>query len=278
MVRPPLLLSVTVVMLAACGGGTQRNPVTPCTPGESRACTGVGGCSGGQVCAADGSRYEACDCGQANLDAGVTADAGTGGGATFCGFVETQIRICDGRRRTDWDFYCVDDTTSCGPHLRADRSTRHEDPLCYQRTVNTVYRDGPLPGTCAEYLAWQAGQIECFRDDQCYAPTGTPTCEQNICVCPEGVNCDCGPRAPQCDGDVLVSWNTDEACNYIEDRFDCAQIGARCDPQTRDCVPNQTRMDAGVIDSGQAEGDGGSGPGPEPDAGSGGPGPMRDAG
>jgi hypothetical protein len=34
-----------------------------CVPGATQACIGPAGCSGGQVCAADGARYEACDCG-----------------------------------------------------------------------------------------------------------------------------------------------------------------------------------------------------------------------
>ena len=34
-----------------------------CVPGTTQACTGPGGCKGGQACASDGSRYEPCDCG-----------------------------------------------------------------------------------------------------------------------------------------------------------------------------------------------------------------------
>lgn len=40
-----------------------------CVPGTTQACTGPGGCSGGQACASDGSRYEACDCGSKNAPA-----------------------------------------------------------------------------------------------------------------------------------------------------------------------------------------------------------------
>ncbi len=36
-----------------------------CVPGATQACVGPAGCSGGQVCAADGARFEACDCGAA---------------------------------------------------------------------------------------------------------------------------------------------------------------------------------------------------------------------
>jgi hypothetical protein len=34
-----------------------------CAPGASTACTGPGGCAGGQVCSSDGSAYGPCDCG-----------------------------------------------------------------------------------------------------------------------------------------------------------------------------------------------------------------------
>lgn len=34
-----------------------------CIPGATQTCVGPGGCSGGQACAADGTHFEACDCG-----------------------------------------------------------------------------------------------------------------------------------------------------------------------------------------------------------------------
>jgi hypothetical protein len=36
-----------------------------CVPGATQACIGPAGCTGGQACAADGTRYEPCNCGQA---------------------------------------------------------------------------------------------------------------------------------------------------------------------------------------------------------------------
>jgi len=36
-----------------------------CVPGATQACVGPGGCQGGQVCADDGSKFLACDCGAA---------------------------------------------------------------------------------------------------------------------------------------------------------------------------------------------------------------------
>jgi hypothetical protein len=38
-------------------------PARACVPGSTQACVGPGGCSGGQACSDDGSRFELCDCG-----------------------------------------------------------------------------------------------------------------------------------------------------------------------------------------------------------------------
>lgn len=38
-------------------------PAPACVPGSSQACIGPGGCSGGQACAPDGTRFEPCNCG-----------------------------------------------------------------------------------------------------------------------------------------------------------------------------------------------------------------------
>lgn len=67
--RTALVFAATLVLVPACSPAT-----TACTPGASVACTGPGGCSGGQVCRSDGSGYEACVCG---VDGGM-ADAPSG--------------------------------------------------------------------------------------------------------------------------------------------------------------------------------------------------------
>jgi hypothetical protein len=38
-------------------------PARVCIPGSTQACVGPGGCSGGQICSAAGTHFEACDCG-----------------------------------------------------------------------------------------------------------------------------------------------------------------------------------------------------------------------
>jgi hypothetical protein len=70
---------IGAILLVACGGDSEPNEagaaaVEPggCVPGASQACTGPGGCEGGQICADDGSRFGPCDC---SLPAGAEAGA-----------------------------------------------------------------------------------------------------------------------------------------------------------------------------------------------------------
>lgn len=74
-----------VLALAACGGsddsgtelfGGDAGSSGACTPGQSVACVGPGGCQGGQVCRDDGSGFEACECGSGDAGAGAS-DAAT---------------------------------------------------------------------------------------------------------------------------------------------------------------------------------------------------------
>jgi hypothetical protein len=65
-----LFAALAVVLALACGGSTITDQA-PCAPGRSLACVATNGCSGVQMCKADGSGYEACVC---------FADGGGGGG------------------------------------------------------------------------------------------------------------------------------------------------------------------------------------------------------
>jgi hypothetical protein len=75
--------------VAACGGGggsqapDASNPQA-CVPGQSIACAGPAGCSGDQICAADGSGYGACQC-----EAGPGPDGGTGDAAQSDGSTDS---------------------------------------------------------------------------------------------------------------------------------------------------------------------------------------------
>ena len=63
--RPPIELKrEPEAVVAAPPPSAPAKPATPaCVPGATQACIGPGGCSGGQACAADGSRFDACNCG-----------------------------------------------------------------------------------------------------------------------------------------------------------------------------------------------------------------------
>jgi len=53
---------VFVASMFGCGGGEGEGDDLLCVPGESVACIGAGGCSGGQACLPDGSGFSACEC------------------------------------------------------------------------------------------------------------------------------------------------------------------------------------------------------------------------
>lgn len=59
-------LSQTVLLAVATAGVFPTGCGKTCTPGQSIACAGAGGCSGGQVCAADGKQYGPCVCAAAS--------------------------------------------------------------------------------------------------------------------------------------------------------------------------------------------------------------------
>jgi hypothetical protein len=70
-------LLAAVVMLVACSTET-TTVLSTCTPGQAIACAGAGGCSGSQVCKADGT-YDVCTCGPASdATAGDTDSPDTG--------------------------------------------------------------------------------------------------------------------------------------------------------------------------------------------------------
>src|SRR5690606_16269302 len=50
---------------------TTEAPVGPCSPGDTQACLGLGGCQGTQACQADGSGFGECAC-TAGVMSGVT--------------------------------------------------------------------------------------------------------------------------------------------------------------------------------------------------------------
>ncbi len=76
----PMLLTLASFLVVHCGG--DEEPAPACTPGATIACLGPGACDGAQMCLADGSAYNQCDC-------GTTSSSGTGGSAGAGGVTGT---------------------------------------------------------------------------------------------------------------------------------------------------------------------------------------------
>ncbi|MEZ4219313.1 MAG: SUMF1/EgtB/PvdO family nonheme iron enzyme [Polyangiaceae bacterium] len=70
----PLLILAT----AHCASESAEADAKACVPGDSKACTGPGPCSGHQVCTADGSGFAPCQCG-GGTGGGAASDAGDSG-------------------------------------------------------------------------------------------------------------------------------------------------------------------------------------------------------
>ena len=84
------VLTAVVVTAAfsfgGCGSDEGKSDSTgsgtpTCVPNESKACAGPEGCSGFQVCAADGASFSDCDCGGGGSGGSSAGAGGAGGGA-----------------------------------------------------------------------------------------------------------------------------------------------------------------------------------------------------
>ncbi len=162
----------------------------------------------------------------------------------YCGILWTTVRICNGTQNTDYGEGCVDDATDCLSLLPPDERIDFSE-YCYTRTEYEVFGDGAQVGTCAQFDAYWAGEVECLKDSHCGSGE---RCDDTACACPEGAACvcpNCGPMPARCEGDVLVeligSGPCDEhrACVYEEHRTDCAAQDLTCDPY-RGCASPST--------------------------------------
>lgn len=61
--RPAIPLQRETELPATAPAPAATASTRACVPGSSQACVGPGGCSGGQACSSDGSRFEPCNCG-----------------------------------------------------------------------------------------------------------------------------------------------------------------------------------------------------------------------
>ena len=105
-----------LLVLLVLGSGCSPAPAV-CVAGASVACTGPGGCAGGQVCNAAGSGFEACLCGAA--DAGISVDANPspdGGSTDDAGSAAPDAAITPtmGAIRVHWMFMRGPTMLTCG--------------------------------------------------------------------------------------------------------------------------------------------------------------------
>lgn len=83
-----LALCAFVIGVSACSGDDSKTtPPGPseCVPGESKACTGPGGCQGGQICSVDGKSFGLCDCSSSGLPEAGANDGSVGNGGAGTG-------------------------------------------------------------------------------------------------------------------------------------------------------------------------------------------------
>ena len=195
--------------LAVLLGGCPSDPARVCSPGASVACTGAGGCTGGQVCIADGSGYGACDCG-GPADAGPT-DAGPSvdtGGTDSAGTPDDAPAAGDAG------------PTSCDPVLQTGCGTG-------QRCVWRILADTPE----------SIGELACVPDgtvaegDPCtIGPVGAAT---GFDDCQGGLTCAGGTCATICELVDPESCGTTGACTRYAGLF----ANGDDDPIAGACVP-----------------------------------------
>ncbi len=73
---PALVGLLATTLIVACAAGSSREQSAVCVAGQSIACRGPGGCSGGQACNADGLSYGACLCGTSSDATTTTHETG----------------------------------------------------------------------------------------------------------------------------------------------------------------------------------------------------------
>lgn len=117
-----LLVAASLLSLPACTSSPPVVPTLLCTPGESSACVGAGGCQGGQVCATDGESFGACEC-------GVGGDAGPDAAQGDSGSVDAETMDGGSIDTGATDAACT--STSCGKSMTCCAVTgRCYNPSC----------------------------------------------------------------------------------------------------------------------------------------------------
>jgi hypothetical protein len=152
------------------------------------------GRTGGSMTAGGGQGGGSGEAGFGGAGTGGTAQAGTGGivssagqggkgaggsrGVPSCAYYSEAVSVCDGDsfvHRTAGMSFCRENDMYC--HTNAPKNTSDDRGICLFQTIWQVV---PFTGTCADFDAYNRGQLDCIADSQC-APGGR--CIGFACIC-----------------------------------------------------------------------------------------------
>lgn len=143
--------------------GPSDGPPRVCVPGRAVACTGSGGCAGGQACVENGTGYSPCDCGwDGAVDDGSAGDAVLQDDGGVDG--SPDVRIDDGPTPSDTGGSC-----SADQHCP-------DGGYCYL-AISRCY----TPGTCM--VNEECPSLGCGFSGQCVSVYGVYRCVCNGAGC-----------------------------------------------------------------------------------------------
>ncbi len=230
-----------LTVLANCSSDSSAGPV--CNAGKQVACDCPAGAQGVQVCKADGSGYDACDCGAAAGGAGGASEGGQGGSSTggssaggtaggsagmsgAGGSTVTPV-MCPPDTATDLSGECdvtlqnCPDGLTCGPR---EKTGGGYETACIEVGKGAV----PLAGACMSHS-------ECAPGLRCTLRKCTRPC------CTDKAGEICG-SAGQCDLNITY----DNGANFLQ----VCTFSPKCTPWANDCPTDGPETDCHIDPAG----------------------------
>lgn len=239
-----LALSLTLVLLGACGGGGAPNGGVPkCTPGASVECACPTGENGAQICGTDG-KFGACSCmpgGAAGTRAPVTSTGAAGiGGTTTSGAPGGAGGTTSPGSGGISGGFCVGTASPCGVH------TDNTDCAVVGCRWKVDECSGtPLPCPSPGSSSTCASIAGCFWSSLSSTCSGTPvSCatrtEHTVCV---NQGCTWAPAA--CTG-------TAPSCGEFPNQFSCNYAGCTWQPGAVGTPASGGALSTGITATGGA--------------------------
>src|SRR4051794_39346147 len=250
------VLSVWVCL--ACSSDPAAAPVgTACTPGDSKACVGPSGCRGGQLCSADGTRYEACDCGGQPRDEAGANSGGSGGNDVAHGGGAGQVDTGGGPNgggggAAGTPVTLPDASADAEAGAGADTSAA-KDASADARPETGNLDDASSQTdqtTCAAFTELCRVGHPCCSGLSCFAPDlggGMPAGDSYCCV-PDTL--DCSSDEECCNGNCLLDPGTGHKHCHSPgaDGASCVPTGSGCQSHSQccstRCLPPEGKVDA----------------------------------